>query len=459
MTPTTIEIFATSLFAVAILHTFMANSIAKLGHKYPQGSVGENGFHLLGEVEVVFGLWASVFVIGAAFMFGKDHAVHYLESAATLKDFGSTVPHAGDRISINFTEPLFVFVIMAMAATRPVLQATRVAIEKISGVLPIPAGVSFFVTCLVIGPLLGSFITEPAAMTVTALLLKRRYYDRGISTKLMYATMGVLFVNISIGGTLTNFAAPPVLMVAGPDKWDLSIGYMMMHFGWKAALAVVVNAVALTWIFRRELNALSDRAADMPSGNEVPRPRTPVWLTVMHLILIALVVMFAHHMIVFFLVFLFFLGMTEITAEHQDELKLREAMLVAYFLMGLVILGGLQRWWLEPIISGLGELPLFLGTTGLTAITDNAALTYLGSQVPQLAEQTAAAEALRYALLAGAVTGGGLTVIANAPNPAGYGILKPSFGDDGISPMKLLLAALLPTLVAALAFKLLPNLH
>ena len=80
-------------------------------------------------------------------------------------------------------------------------------------------------------PLLGSFITEPAAMTLAALMLRDRYYARGLSRRLMYATLGVLFVNVSIGGTLTPYAAPPVLMVAATCGWDLP--FMLSTFGWK----------------------------------------------------------------------------------------------------------------------------------------------------------------------------------------------------------------------------------
>jgi Na+/H+ antiporter NhaD/arsenite permease-like protein len=85
----------------------------------------------------------------------------------------------------------------------------------------------------------------------------------------------------------------------------------------------------------------------------------------------------------------------------------------------------------------------------LTAITDNAALTYLGSLVPGLSDE------FKVALVAGAVTGGGLTVIANAPNPAGVAILRNRFTDDTVHPLGLLAGAALPTLVAAAAFRLL----
>lgn len=441
MNPTTLELLATILFGLAILHTFMVKRFETLAHRYPHGSIGENTFHLLGEVEVVFGFWATIFLVVFAFMSGGMHSpIEYLEGHYTL-------PHEANPIALNFTEPLFVFVIMAMAATRPILEFVRVIIEGASKLMPLPEPVAFFIAALIIGPLLGSFITEPAAMTVTALLLKRKFYDRGISSKLMYATLGLLFVNISIGGTLTHFAAPPVVMVAG--KWNYDMAYMLTHFGWKAALAIIASTVAVAMMFRKELTALEE--APETFEGEPQRP-VPLWLILTHIVLIAGVVMTSHHIPAFFLFFLLFLGIATVTAEHQEPIKLREALLVGYFLMGLVVLGGLQKWWLQPTLSSMSEIPLYFGATGLTAITDNAALTFLGSQVDGLSE------ASKYMLVAGAVTGGGLTVIANAPNPAGYGILKGSFGATGISPLGLLAAATPPTLVAILAFLLLPNL-
>ncbi len=103
--------------------------------------------------------------------------------------------------------------------------------------------------------------------------------------------------------------------------------------------------------------------------------------------------------------------------------------------------GGLQGWWLEPLLGRLGQYPLLIGATVLTAFNDNAAITYLSTLVPNLPE------ALKQAVVSGAIAGGGLTVIANAPNPAGQSLLRRYFPDGDISPLKLLLAALFPTLV------------
>ncbi len=423
MSPLPIEILASVLFGLAVVHTFCVKRFAHWAHESPPGSVREHLLHFLAETEVVFGLWAAALFLGVAALKGSFHdAVSYVES-------------------LNFTEPKFVFVIMVVAATRPVVQLAESLIALAARLIPVREAVAFYIAALFLGPLLGSFITEPASMTLLALVLKRRYFNRGISRKLAYATLGLLFVNVSIGGTLTQFAAPPVLMVAAKWNWDLA--FMFEHFGWRAAAACGVSTTVVATVFWKELKGLGvERDA---SG------RIPAWLTATHLIFLALVVAFAHYPNVFFGVFVLFLGLTTATREHQDALKLREGLLVGFFLAGLVTLGSLQAYWLKPLIQSLGGNALFFGATGLTAITDNAALTYLGSLVDGISED------LKYALVAGAVTGGGLTVIANAPNPAGAGILQDAkaFEGEGISPLGLFLGALFPTAVAIAFFWLL----
>jgi hypothetical protein len=307
--------------------------------------------------------------------------------------------------------------------------------------LPLPGSVATYFLVLALVPLLGSFITEPAAMTLAALILSERIFAGGISERLKYATLGVLFVNISIGGTLTPYAAPPVLMVAAKWGWDLP--FMLSHIGWKAALAVLVNAAGVTALFAREL------AAHRPAAVADTAARAPVTLVLAHLFFLAGVVVFAHHPPVFMGLFLFFLGVAHAYGRFQDRLILREGLLVAFFLAGLVVLGGQQQWWLQPVLMSMSSDAVFYGATALTAITDNAALTYLGSLVEGLSDE------FKYALVTGAVAGGGLTVIANAPNPAGMSILKEHFALQTVSAAYLLLAALAPTAVAIAAFRLL----
>jgi hypothetical protein len=427
-------IVATVLFGLAVLHTFLVSQFARIATRYPEGSVRENFFHLLSEVEIVFGLWAGIYVAILALASSPAEAVQYIESR-------------------NFTEPLFVFVIMAVCATTPVLNTTVGLMDFLSSTLlkvlsftsmKVDArhqDLASFIVIMAVGPLLGSLITEPAAMTVCALMLLKRFYSRTDSQKLMYAMTGLLFVNISIGGTLTSFAAPPVLMVAQTWNWDSL--FMLQHFGWKAVIACFVSTGITATLFRKELMTLKAVTQEKGSAEKF---KTPIWLASVHLLFVAMIVLSAHHAPVFVGLFLFFIGVTTITKEYQAELRLKEGLLVAFFLGGLVVLGGPQGWWIAPLLEKFDGLVLFTGAAGLTAVTDNAALTYLGSLVPGLSD------ASKYNLVAGAVVGGGLTVIANAPNPAGHGILNSSFGESGMSPLGLFKAALLPTAIAGACY-------
>ena len=418
MNPTTIELIGAILFAVALIHTFSTKFFQHLAHTRPAHS---GIWHFLGEVEVVFGLWALVLTVAMLAIDGKQAATTYLEQQ-------------------SFTEPMFVFAVMVIAGSRPILQFSMFCVKKITQIIPWPDGRAFYFVTLSFVPLLGSFITEPAAMTLAGLMLLERYYSKGITTRLKYATLGVLFVNISVGGTMTTFAAPPILMVASKWGWDFT--FMFSTFGWKAIIIVLVNTLVATFIFRRELS-------EMHYDKESQEKIVPLPVLFIHLFFLVGVVVFAHHPEVFMGLFLFFIGFAHAYERYQDRLILREGLLVAFFLAGLVVLGAQQKWWLQPMLVGMDNTVLFYGATFLTAFTDNAALTYLGS----LLEGTSAE--FQYSLVAGAVAGGGLTVIANAPNPAGFAILKESFEDDAIHPLGLLIAAIPPTFVAILAFQLL----
>jgi uncharacterized membrane protein len=427
---TNIKYLATALFAVAILHTFVSAKIGHLAHKFPKDSARERLLHLLGEVEVVFGLWATIFLFSMGALIGVDHTVAYVES-------------------LNFTEPAFVFVVMAMSATRPVLYAAEEIIRRLARIMPMSPAISFYWVTLTVGPLLGSFITEPAAMTVTAMILLKTFMAKDVSRKFRYLTMAALLVNVSIGGTLTHFAAPPVLMVASTWGWDLK--FMLTHFGYKSISATVLIASYTTWLARDQLRVMAFDNKQRTKSDEKPHP--PYWLVAAHIAFLSLAVFMAHHIAVFVGVFLLFMGLTIVTHYYQSQLQYDKSLLVALFLGGLVVLGRLQSWWIEPILQGLASAHLFIYATLLTAITDNAALTYLGAQVPNISEE------LKYALVAGAVTGGGLTVIANAPNPAGFAILKGTFRDGVINPGTLFLYAIIPTIIAAFCLWYLPSPH
>ncbi len=449
-----LNLWVTVIFVLAITHTFLAGKFQAFAHyleekhtekvaengvhlKYdgavvPEVHFGAEFFHFLGEVEVIFGLWTLVLIALLSLDFGYHASVEYL-------------------LTVNFTEPMFVVVIMALAATRPILELSKKSLGFLAG-LGGSSPAAWWLVILTVAPLLGSFITEPAAMTIGAMLLSRQFYHYKPTKRFAYGTIGLLFVNVSVGGTLTHFAAPPVLMVAGKWNWDMM--HMLTYYGWKAVLGILVANLIYYMIFKKDFSLLVSHQPEViaedkkrPDWDAREEP-VPAWITLVHILFMAWTVMNAHYPPLFIGGFLFSLGFMQATAHHQNRLDLKPALLVGFFLAGLVIHGGLQAWWIAPILSRLSEVPLFIGATVLTAFNDNAAITYLSSLVPDFTDS------LKYAVVAGAVTGGGITVIANAPNPAGQSILQHHF-ENGVSPLYLALAAMIPTLVMSLAFLLL----
>jgi hypothetical protein len=439
---------ATVIFLLAVLHTFFAARFIEAAHRVQQRcdernqraglpvrpSVAAELLHFHGEVEVIFALWGIPLVLAIVLSRGWATAAHYLND------------------TVNYTEPLFVVVIMALASTRPIIELAEGGLRRLANLGGATPG-AWWLVILTIGPLLGSFITEPGAMTIAALLLARQFYDLQPSAALKYGTLGLLFVNVSIGGTLTHFAAPPILMVARPWGWDTP--FVLGHFGWRATLAIVISTLAYYVVFRREFRALAARApvpdtfAPLPDARafgERPLP-IPWWITTVYVLFMVWTVVNAHYAALFLTGFLFFLGFDRASSAYSTLSDFRTPLLVGFFLAGLVVHGGLQAWWIAPVISSLTETPLFIGATILTAFNDNALITYLSTLVPNLHE------GLKQAVVEGAVTGGGLTVIANAPNPAGQALLG-RFFDDAVHPLYLFLGAAVPTLIAAALFRL-----
>ncbi|MGH9175964.1 MAG: putative Na+/H+ antiporter, partial [Vicinamibacterales bacterium] len=359
---------ATAIFFLAILHTFAASKFAGWAHQLqhnhdarlraqgrePAPRLIAEVMHFLGEVEVVFGLWAVVLLIAITSGEGWEAARHYVND------------------TVDYTEPLFVVVIMALASTRPIILFAEAAMRRLAS-LGHATPAAWWLSILTIAPVLGSFITEPAAMTIGALLLARQFYDLEPSSRLKYATMGLLFVNISIGGTLTHFAAPPVLMVSRVWEWDTA--FMLSHFGWRSVLAIVASNIVYFLFFRRELVALRQRTPilDVDRPDEELAPATPsgllpvpVWLTMSHMLFMAWTVVNAHYPALFVGGFLIFLGFARATGMYQSRIELKSPLLVGFFLAGLVIHGGLQGWWIAPVLASLAEEPLFFMAMVLT---------------------------------------------------------------------------------------------
>ena len=446
---------ATIIFFLAVLHTFLAPKISSYAHhlekkhkeslraqkfriEHPEQrlpvSFTSTILHFLGEVEVVFGLWVIPFAIVC---------INYY----SMEDFLAYIDH-----DVVFTEALFVAVVMVIAASRPIYRLAENMLKK-GAALGKGTPAAWWLSVLCIAPLLGSFITEPAAMTLAAILLSKKIYQLKPSASLSYATLALLFVNVSVGGTLTHFAAPPIVMIS--EKWNFGLGHMFMNFGWKAVVGIIAANLIYFMVFRSEFRRLAEvQRGQMAFEHAVPtswedrQDNIPAWVYLVSIFFLGWTVYFNHHPALFIGGFLFFLGFTVATPQYQNHVTIKVPLLVAFFLAGLVTLGGVQGWWMEPVLQALGDFgaTATMGVASvLTAFNDNASVTYLASTVPGLQEQ------IKYAIVAGAVTGGGLTVIANAPNPAGQAILGQYF-KGGINAIKLFLWAFLPTVIMFLMF-------
>ncbi len=446
------NLVVTIIFILAILHTFSVGFFHRLAEHYgarheeklkvlisygatfPKGekpvSFRATILHYFAEVEAVFGIWLIPLFCAFAYFFSWKDAFAYIDDLAFNHQ--------------KYTEPLFVMVVMCIAATRPVIYIAGNLINlfaRFGNGTPAAWWISIF--C--VGPLLGSFITEPAAITICAMLLFREFYELKPSSSFKYATLGLLLTTISVGGVLTHFAAPPVLMIA--KIWGWNTPFMFMTFGWKAVLGIFLSVGAYYILFRAEFATLAHRAKEHKRSAEYDR-YIPLPIVLVHLVFLFLTVVTLHHPAIFIFLFLFFLAFTSATKEYQYSVGAKTPIMVAFFLAGLVTHGSLQAWWIEPLLNNLSAIPLYLGTIVLTSFNDNAAITYLASMVPNFSDD------MKYLVVAGAVTGGGLTVIANAPNPAALSILK-IYYKEGISPLQLCFSAIPPTCIIALVFYLL----
>lgn len=419
------------IFMGAIFHTFLAGKfsakskqmVATLGHETFTSRI----YHCLGEVEAIFGIWLIPLVVCFIGFKGWEKTVEYFSTR-------------------HYQEPIFVFAIMTIAATKPILCFAENCIRKIVRCLGTERPSTWWLCILILAPLLGSLITEPAAMTIAAMLLADKVFSHKPGNIFSYATIGLLFVNISVGGVLTNFAAPPVLMVVA--KWNWSTPYVFLHFGIKAIIGIVLASLTYFILFSKQLRQLNQIAQTSTIAADVGA-KMPFWVIAIHILFLVWVVLNSHHTVFVVWGFLAFLCVAQILREYQSHIALKESLLVGCFLAGLVTHGGLQEWWIEAVLSRLSDITLFLGSVVLTAFNDNASLTYLASLVPEFMGNFR----LQSAVVGGAIVGGGLTVIANAPNPAGQALLSKYFPNGIVKPLPLFLGALFPTILLVFIFR------
>ena len=431
---TPFRIWTLFIFLAAVVHTLMANhftalaeKIAKRHAKKEKGTVSffAECFHFFGEIELVFGLWVVPLLLVLTAYYGWVDVVKYLNS-------------------LSYVEPFFIVVVMSLSATRPLVELAKRGIHSISKMFGDSTEAFWFIVMFV-GPIIGSFITEAAAIVIAILLLKERIFTRGPSKRLAYGTMGLMFVNFSVGGVITNYAAPPAIALS--NCWGWTAGDFITRFGWRVVLGITICNLLYFFLFRRDFKALN-----ILKSTRKAEKAPPFWVTCVHLAFLVWTIAMSHYPPIFMGAYLFFLGFHQATRHHQYALNLKRPLMVGLFLAGLLIHAGFQGWWIELLIGDLSYGALMLAGTVLTAFNENTTVAFLVCLLDEIGPK------LQYAITAGLVAGGGLTIIAHAPNPAGQALLREHF-KQGISPWNLFIAALFPTLIFLAIFFFFPPLN
>ncbi|MEZ5315595.1 MAG: putative Na+/H+ antiporter [Chlamydiales bacterium] len=429
----TFQIISTMIFFLAILHTFLtpallsySRKIAKLKDIYPQKW---NLYHflsevlyLLSEVEVVFGLWLFPLLIAFTWLKGWDETLHYLNTR-------------------QYTHAIYITVILVVIGSRPIITFAENILESIAR-LGKDSPAAWWWSILTISPLIGALIKEPAAMALSAILLSKKFYPYGPSRNFSYATLGLLFANISVGGMLTSFSSRALFIVA--NKWDWSWSYMFTRFGWKGMLGIFISTSLYYLFFRHEFKSRRFPKILVPLKKKETRS-TPLWITLIHLCFLVLIVITGEITLIFLGIFLLFLGFWKATTFYQTPLHLQSAVLVGFFFASLIIHGELQSWWIIPLMQNLN----YFGAMGvsflLSAFMDNAVISYITLELPKYDDLK------HYLVIVGAMSAGSLTVIANAPNPVGHALLRGSFNGK-ISFFFLFLGGVMPALIYLFLF-------
>lgn len=433
--PSYFQITSTLIFVLAIIHTFLTPTFFRLAERLKKRKDQEiDGvrwkklhffseiFYLLSEVEIVLGIWLIPLIFLFILMNGYDAAVNYLNS-------------------ITYTYSLYIVVIVVVVGSRPIIAYAEKLLD-ICAHLAKDTPAAWWWTLLTIGPLLGAIVKEPAAMAISAILLSKKFYHYNPSRLFQYATLGLLFANVSVGGMLTSFSSRALFIVA--DVWGWDWLYMLTRFGWKAVIGILLANTLYYFVFRKEF--VTRFPAKLPKLKKEEHDETPpLWITLIHLFFLALIVIFGENAPLFIGAFILFLGFWKATSFYQAPLHLRSAIFVGFFFASLLIHGKLQGWWFVPLMHSFGDFGTMMGSFVLSGFIDNAVVSYLSLEVPGLDEMK------HYLIVVGAMSAGALTIIANAPNPVGHAILRGVF-QSRISLVGLLLGALAPSLIFLAVF-------
>ncbi|MBQ8498549.1 putative Na+/H+ antiporter [Chlamydia sp.] len=419
------------LFFSAVIHTFLTPWLTRLYEEYQHKKMLfperwrqylwlSEFLRIVSRVELVFVLWAvPLFFL---FLYTEGYRV-------TMAYFDSR----------NYVFSLFIIVMLILLESRPIeyfSQKIFATIAKIGNQSPI----CWWWTIMIAAPLSAFFLKESGAMIIAATLLSKHFYKFSPSPKLCYATMGLLFSNISISGLTSSFSSRALLTILPEIKWTNS--FIISHFSWKVVLAILVSTTIFFCIFRKEFKKFPKT---IPSSTMMS-DRVPLWIIFIHVLLVGCVIL--SRAIPLFLGFLlvFYLGFQRFTIFYQNPIKTAKVCFVGLFYIGIVIFGELQEWWVLDLMHGMPDFGYMMTSYLFSIFLDNALVNHIVHNLPM------ANDCYLYLVLVGSMSAGGLTLVSNMPNIVGYLILRPTFPHSDISLIRLFLSAVVPSIVSLSVF-------
>ncbi|AAP05554.1 putative Na+/H+ antiporter [Chlamydia caviae] len=422
---------AALLFFFSILHTFLTPWLFGRCQLYQHKKMVfperwkkylwlSEFYRLISRVELVFVLWAAPLFLW--FLYSEGYRV-------TMSYFNSR----------NYVFSLFIVIMLILLESRPIVYFSECIFSNIAKIGR-QSPRCWWWTLMIAAPLSGALLKETGAMIIAATLLVRNFYKFSPSPRFAYATMGLLFSNISIGGLTSALSSRALFIILPSVKWNNS--FILKYFCWKSIIAILLSTTIYYLIFRKEFNNFPKVVINPSMMNE----RVPKWIIFVHIILVGSVILARSVPLLMAAIFLFYLGFQKFTIFYQHSINISKVCFVGLFYAGLVIFGELQEWWVLELMHRMSDFGYIITSYTLSIFLDNALVNYLVHNLP------VATDCFLYLVIAGCMSAGGLTIVSNMPNIVGYLILRPSFPSSSLSLGWLFLFALGPSIISLMTF-------
>ncbi|WP_348663117.1 putative Na+/H+ antiporter [Chlamydia vaughanii] len=422
---------AAILFFCSILHTFLTpwlySQCQLCQHKkmiFPERWKKylwlSEFYRLVSRVELVFVLWAAPLFLW--FLYSEGYKV-------TMGYFNSR----------NYVFSLFIVIMLILLESRPIVYFSERIFSNIAKIGR-QSPRCWWWTLMIACPLSSIFLKETGAMIIAATLLARNFYKFSPSPRFAYATMGLLFSNISIGGLTSGLSSRALFIILPSVRWGNS--FILKYFCWKSIIAMLISTTIYYLIFRKEFDNFPKVVTNPSMMNE----RVPKWIICVHIILVGSVIFARSIPLLMAAILIFYLGFQKFTIFYQHSIRTAKVCFVGLFYAGLVIFGELQEWWVLEIMHRMSDFGYLITSYTLSIFLDNALVNYLVHNLP------VATDCFLYLVIAGCMSAGGLTIISNMPNIVGYLIIRPTFPSSSVSLGWLFLSALGPSIISLMTF-------